>query len=441
MDKKTTSGAFFKDAALMLANNILLLAVSLFSGVLIARGLGPEGKGLYAIALLFPTLLAGLGSLGLNYAGIYFLNKEPENRPYLAGSSLLYSAAAGTLLSLLVAVFSGAISGRFLAGSGTAYIIAAAPLALLLMLVENIFHFFLASRDIKNIAIFTSTRNISHLAMVAVFYFLGSLTVLRTLLSQSAALAAALVFGVLALRAKGFFSGLAWQWPVFRNMLSFGLKQHVGTAAQMLNYRIDMFIAAALLTPYQVGLYSVSVSMAELLWHIANSAGQVLYPKIAASDRAAADSFTPEVARHVFFLTLLSAAALWAAANPLTVLLFGKDFLPATAALKILLPGVVLLSVSKVIGSDISARGYPHYNSTASVISLVTAASLSLVLIPRFGVAGAAIATSASYLANSAVMLFFFRKVSGTGITGMFLPGKKDFIFYRDQAAALFKRF
>ncbi len=440
MDKNKTGGAFFKDAAMMLANNILLLAVSLLSGVLIARGLGPEGKGLYAIALLFPTLLAGLGSLGLNYAGIYFLNREPENRPYIAGSSLLYSAAAGALLSLLVAVFSGVISARFLGGSGAAYILAAAPLALLVMLVENIFHFFLASRDIKNISIYTSTRNISHLAMVAAFYFLGSLTVLKTLLSQSAALAAAIVFGVFALRAKGFFTGIAWNAPVFGRMLSFGLKQHVGTASQMLNYRIDMFIAAALLTPYQVGLYSVSVSMAELLWHIANSAGQVLYPKIAASDRSAADSFTPEVARHVFFLTLLSASGLWAAANPLTVILFGKDFLPATTALKVLLPGVVLLSVSKVIGSDISARGYPHYNSTASVISLVTAAGLSLLLIPRYGVTGAAAATAVSYLANSATMLYFFRKVSGTGLLGMFLPRKKDFVFYRDHLAAFFKR-
>lgn len=439
-EKKQAGGAFFRDAAMLFANNLLLLAVSILSGALIARGLGPEGKGLYTIALLFPTLAAVLGSLGLNYSVIYFLNKEPANRPSVAGSSLAYALAAGTLLSMLIAGFSVSLSGLFFKGAGTFFIVAGAPLALLLMVTETLYYFFLATRDIRSISVYTATRNISHLVIVSALFYTASLTVERTLLSQAAALAGALAFAIFILKSRGFFKEMTWDRPVFGRMLSFGLRQHAGTAAQTLNYRIDIFIAAALLTPYQVGLYSISVSMAELLWHIPNAAGQVLYPKISASSKPEADRFTPEVARHVFFITLLASVILWLAAAPLTALLFGREFLPATTALKILLPGVLLLSVSKVIGSDISARGYPQYNSSASVVSLVLAVTLNLLLIPRYGVAGAAAATSASYLANTAVMFYFFLRVSGTKAADMFLPTKKDLDFYTGRIAAILKR-
>lgn len=439
MQDQKPPGSFFKDSAFLLANNMLMFAVSILSGIVVARGLGPEGKGLYAIALLFPSLLAGLGSMGMNTASIYFLNKEPGGRPAIAGTALLYSAAAGLALTALTAALAGNINSAFLGGTGAASVLAAAPLTLLLMLFETAYCFFLAGRDIRNISVMNAVKSFSHLGIVAGLLLFGSLTVFNTVISQSAAAAAGLLSALYALKAGGFFSGISFQWPVFRRLASFGLRQHIGTAAQTLNYRADMFIAAALLSPYQVGLYSVSLAMSELLWHIPNAAGQVLYPKTAASTKAEADNFTPEVARHVFFLTLVPAAIVWAAASPLTGLLFGRDFLPAAEPIKLLLPGVVLLSVSKVLGSHLSARGYPQYNSAASVTSLVSSVALCLLLIPRWGLSGAAAGTSLSYAANFAVMLYFFRKVSARGAGEIFLPQRSDFAFYGDLLRRVFR--
>lgn len=432
MQNTRPAGSFFKDSAFLLANNMLMFAVALVSGIIVARGLGPEGRGVYAIAILFPSLLAGLGSMGLNTASIYFISKYPEDRPGVTGAALLYSAGVGLTLALLLAAFSGRISAGFLHGSGMVFILAAAPLLLLLMLFETFYCFFMAGRDIGNISAMNAVKSFAHLALVSALFLLGSLTVLNTIISQSAAAVAALLLGSYALKRKGTFSGISFQWPVFRRMASFGLRQHVGTAAQLLNYRADMFIAAALLSPYQVGLYSVSLAMAEMLWHLPNAVSQVLYPKTAGSTKGDADRFTPDVARHVFFITLLPAAALWAAAAPLTGLLFGRDFLPAAVPIKLLLPGAVLLSVSKVLGSHLSSRGYPQYNSTASSVSLVSSVTLCLLLIPRWGLAGAAAATSISYLANLTVMFYFFRKVSGCSPAEIFLPQKNDIRFYRD---------
>lgn len=432
MQDKRPAGSFFKDSAFLLANNMLMFAVAMGSGIIVARGLGPEGRGLYAVAILFPSLLAGLGSMGLNTASVYFINKHPEDRGGVTGAALLYSAGAGLALALLLAALAGRISAGFLQGGGTVLILAAAPLLLLLMLFETFYCFFMAGRDIGNIAAMNAVKGFTHLALVSALFLFGSLTVLGTILAQSAAAFAALLLGFYALKKKGIFGGIVFQWPVFRRLASFGLRQHVGTAAQLLNYRADMFIAAAMLPPYQVGLYAVSLAMAEMLWHLPNAASQVLYPKTAGSTKEEADRFTPDVARHVFYITLLPAAAVWAAAAPLTGLLFGRAFLPAAVPIKLLLPGAVLLSVSKVLGSHLSSRGYPQYNSTASSVSLASSVTLCLLLIPRWGLAGAAAATSLSYLANLAVMLYFFRRVSGCGPAEIFLPQKNDILFYRD---------
>ncbi|MGD9642481.1 MAG: oligosaccharide flippase family protein [Elusimicrobiales bacterium] len=432
MQDKRPTGSFFKDSALLLANNMLMFAVALGSGILVARGLGPEGRGIYAIAMLFPTLLAGLGGMGINTSLIYFINRHPEERPGAAGGALAYSVGAGIILGLLLTALAGRISTGFLHGSGTVFILAAAPLPLLLLLFETFYCFFMAGRDIGNIAAMNAVKSFTHLTLVSALLFFGSLTVMNTIISQSAAAFAALILGFYALKGNGTFIGISFKWPVFRRMASFGLRQHVGTAAQLLNYRADMFIAAALLSPYQVGLYSVSLAMAEMLWHLPNAAAQVLYPKTTASTKQEADRFTPEVARHVFFITLLPAAAIWAAADPLIGLLFGREFLHAAVPIKLLLPGAVLLSVSKVLGSHLSSRGFPQYNSTASSVSLVSSVTLCLLLIPRWGLAGAATATSISYLANLGVMFYFFRKVSGCGPAELFLPQKSDIRFYRD---------
>lgn len=439
MTQEKTGGAFFRDSALMLGNNMMMFSVTILSGVIVARGLGPEGRGLYAIALLFPSLLAALFSLGMNTASVYFLSTEPEKKPVIAGTVLFYSAAAGAGAALLLAVLSGRVATAFLNGTGSVFVAAAAPLALVFLILESFQCFFMSERDIRAITAMNAIRGVSHFGIVGILFLAGSLSVMPAILSNLTAAAAAAAAGYLSLRAKNFFTPLSFRVSELKRLASFGLRQHIGTAAQLLNYRADIFVAAALLPPYQVGLYSVSVAVSELLWHIPNAAAQVLYPKAASASKEEADRFTPEVARHVFLLSLLPAAVVWAAAAPLIGLLFGREFLPAAEPVRLLLPGAVLLSVSKVLGSHLSARGFPQHNSSASVTSLLVSVLLCMALIPAYGLKGAAAATSASYASNFLVMLFFFRRISGVPIGGLFLPRRGDLRYYADLARKALK--
>jgi O-antigen/teichoic acid export membrane protein len=98
--------------------------------------------------------------------------------------------------------------------------------------------------------------------------------------------------------------------------------------------------------------------------------------------------------------------------KPAIRVLFSAGFLPAYPALLILLPGVVLLGTAKILTNDIAGRGYPHYNSITSAISLIATVALDFVLVPTRGIVGAALASTLAYSLTFAVSVVFYVLVS-----------------------------
>lgn len=77
-----------------------------------------------------------------------------------------------------------------------------------------------------------------------------------------------------------------------------------------------------------------------------------------------------------------------------------------------LLPGVVFLGSAKVLTNEIAGRGYPHYNSINAGLALVLTVILDLMLIPQYGVLGAALASSIAYMVIFFVAIGFYLGVS-----------------------------
>ena len=98
--------------------------------------------------------------------------------------------------------------------------------------------------------------------------------------------------------------------------------------------------------------------------------------------------------------------------KPFNELVYTSDFSPAYSALLVLLPGVVLLGGGKVLTNELAGRGYAHYNSINSGLALVATLVLDVLLIPRYGITGAALASSIAYALNLMTALVFYRLVS-----------------------------
>jgi len=164
-----------------------------------------------------------------------------------------------------------------------------------------------------------------------------------------------------------------------KDVTSYGIKAHMGNIMGFLNYRLDMFIVSGFLNPAAVGFYSIAVGMAEKIWLVANSASTVLFPRVSSeTDEQKRKEFTPIVSRNVLLISLAGAVALYFLSRWAILLLYSNVYLSSVEPLQILLPGIVALSVAKVLSNDIAGRGKPILNTYMGAITVVTNIGLNI---------------------------------------------------------------
>ncbi len=226
-----------------------------------------------------------------------------------------------------------------------------------------------------------------------------------------------------------------------RRVSAYGIKAHLGNVLAFLIYRVNVFIIGALMNPAAVGYYSVAVAVVERLWLVSETAGFVLFPRVAGeTDNQRLKEFTPIVARSVLLITALGALVLFVVSPWLIILLYSKEFRPSIAPLQILLLGIVVMGVGRVLSNDLSGRGRPMLCAYARGVALAANVILNFLLIPRHGIAGAAWASTIAYGVSFVLTLFFYCRISGNSWSVVLLPQRSDWPLYRRVGTSLLKR-
>jgi O-antigen/teichoic acid export membrane protein len=406
-------GAFTQNVTSTFLVQILCLFLSIANAAIIARWLGPEGKGTLALILLVPGMLALFLSGGIGVANVYFAGSRRLDVPSLTANSVGFAFVA-TILGI------GVVGGLLITGwletlvpGVPIWLVIIAMLGLPAGLLGGYFSTIL--QGLQHIV----TVNLVNLAKAALTLVLTILLVIGFQLSLLGALVASLGAGaatvmvtVALLRREGATFTPLWDLSIMRPTFSFGLRGHIGNMLQFFNYRLDVFIVNYFLGPASVGIYIVSVMVTELLWYLPNAVGFVIFPKAAATRPEALNAFTPRVFRITLGLTALGALGLAVIGKPLIQVIFSSAFISAYVPMLVLLPGVVLLGGAKVLTNEIAGRGYPHYNSVNSGLALVLTVVLDLILIPRHGIVGAAVASSVAYAVIFFTAIGFYLTVS-----------------------------
>ena len=365
------------------------------------------------LALLLPTMLGLFLSGGIGTANVYFVGSRRQDVRTLSANSVAFAILATILGAIVVAVLD--LTGwlaRLIPGVPV-WALLLAMLTLPISLLSGYFR-----------SLLQGLRHIT--ALNAITLGQGCLTLVLTVImvvglgwGLAGAIIAVVIAGVggliaaaiLVRRAGGRWRPL-WSRPVMHATLAYGLRGYLGNVLQFFNYRLDAFIVNFFLGPAGAGIYGVSVAMAEMLWYLPNSVGFIIFPKASATSPAEMNHFTPRIFLITLALTALGAAVLALLGNFLIRLIYTPAFASAYLPLLLLLPGVVLLGGAKVLTNEVAGRGYPQYNSINSGIALVLTVVLDLVLIPRYGVPGAAIASSIAYTAIFFTAIIFYRAVS-----------------------------
>jgi O-antigen/teichoic acid export membrane protein len=112
--------------------------------------------------------------------------------------------------------------------------------------------------------------------------------------------------------------------------------------------------------------------------------------------------------------------------------LYGPAFVPAIRALQILLLGVVMLSPAKLIVSHLAGVGKSQYVSYLALSGLALTLLLDIILIPRYGMMGAAWASAAAYSCSGLLSLFWLKRHLKVEIVPSLILNKEDWQEYRE---------
>jgi O-antigen/teichoic acid export membrane protein len=222
--------------------------------------------------------------------------------------------------------------------------------------------------------------------------------------------------------------------------LSYGIRLYPQNVMSFFNYRVDVLLLSWMLgyrddVLQLIGFYYIATRLAEMVFYVPDSISAMLYPAISASERHDADEFAPTVSRFTMLATTLAAVAIIPAAF-VAIWLILPNYKPAFPALLVIMPGIVSLSLSKILASYTSGVGRPMPTAVAAVVALTLNIAANLILIPRWGIVGASASSLISYTCHAAILLVMASRMARVSPLAFVLPRAAEFARLRRGVAA-----
>lgn len=417
METQTTGHRFVRSVLGVLATNFGVAALSLGNVLIVSRVLGPAGRGDVAFVTTVTNLAHWVSTCGVQEANVNLASRERSLRPTLATNSLLLGTVLGGLAAGLVALLvvfvpaaGGGVDPRLL-GISLAFVPVLVVGRLLQGLATARFQF--AVTNAAWIAV-----PVVNLVVTGLLAAAGALSVPVAVASWLAGQALGTALLVRNVRRHDGFGRPSTR--LARSALGFGLKSHAGQVLLLGNYRLDQWLVGAIAGARQLGLYSVAVAWAEMLFYLPTAVAGVQRPTLARSPAAVVVVRARNALHAGILLTLPALVGVILLAPLLITGFFGTSFSDAVPQLRVLAVGSLGIVAIKLLVNALTAEGRPLRATAAVAVGFVTMVVLDVALIPGHGGLGASIAASISYLAGGAAICVLFARAHGISVAYLF---------------------
>ena len=374
------------------------------TGIIVAKALGPVGKGEFSGLSLLQN---GIGSVtgGIGASITYHLTRQ--KRPL---ADLIWPLLAiFVVLSVGVPAVLALWGVRFGFDPAIVVFAATAPAALVISWQQGIY---LGLNRVRSL-------NIQVLGFAVFMLIAVSVAVAAHLGVPGAMWAWSITtYGaaaVVVIRAASALRGMP-VWPfgeAIRALTSYGMRSGVYGVLGFLNYRIDSLVLIAFLGATGFGVYSVAVSAGELLFRIPRAVATATTYRVGAATFEDSAATTAKAIRTSTAVVAACALPLFVLAPWLIEILYGSKFAEAAPALRILLPGIVLF-VSAGLFSPFFAfqMGRPIIVVYISLLMIAVQTGTGVWLVPIYRLEGAAIASTATYLTSALFVTAYFCRLT-----------------------------
>ncbi len=398
-----------KNVAWSLANALLGKGFSFIFSLIIGNLLLPGELGLFVTLLLVITYAANIFTLNMGGGLVQKMNartgpQEPA-RYFTAGllAVLLLSLIGVTGFYLLK---NPLISLFEIPGARDVFYMTY-PLLMLVMLRSYFSHVFQAEMRFRFLTLINVAAAIAQILVTLLLLFLG-LDLKGVFWGlYSSALVAILPLAYFSIKRHGF-SINRHTWLHLRELAGFSTIIFAGSIAVLLDQRIDLIFVAHFLDNQDVALYDYVLKFALLFVLFGGSISRVTYPRFTKAFASASEDVSHLFGfslNFTFFFLTSAALVFFMHAGKIIDLLLPSFYTQLVPYLLILLVGVIPKAVVTSVGTLFTARGMPSVSAWVNWLILTVNVLLNLLLVPRLGLYGAAIATTTSFLLKPLIML------------------------------------
>jgi O-antigen/teichoic acid export membrane protein len=410
-----TRRSVFRQGVLFNGGGSLLNIIFLFLETMVAvRLLSPESYGIYVLLIVVVNFLVMAVDCGCKTAVTKFIaSSDHSEQVALAHSTLIFRLTVLAVISVLIWLARDLL--RFLDPSGelayyAAYIpvmVAVASLDELLLAALQGFQLF------QPMAIAQIGRSLLRLCLSAVFLVVLRLGVMALVFSWVISFAVSAVYQYVVLPIP---KRILWQRSLLGQMLRFGFPLQLNRLLWFMSSRVDVLLLGAFVGPTGVAFYSIAATIPSALIRLAQSYGAVFFPTMTAllaeGKRRQATWMLDHSLRLCSFAGALVALGAVVFSREIITLLFSEKYAASSMAFALLMMAFHMTFLVSLTGYTLTAAGFPRRSLIQDTVNAGLGVVGDLLLIPRLGFVGAALANMISSYAANPVSVWLLRRSS-----------------------------
>ena len=391
---------YIKNTSWLMAEKVLRMALGLFVGVWIARYLGPEQFGLFSYAQSFVALFAVIATLGLDGIVVKELVNDEYNRETLLGTAFVLKLI-GAIFVILLLTASLFIQSSDYTTSSLIFVIASATV----FQSFNVIDFYFQSKVLSKFVVICNVVTLLLSSLIKVVLILNEaplITFAYAILFDSFCLALGFIFFYF----KSNLSLFNWSFDKdkARLLLSESWPLILSGLVISMYMRIDQIMIKNMLGSSEVGQYAAAVRLSEAWYFIPMVVSSSLFPAVINAKKVSQELYYSRI-QKLYDLMAWTAICI---AIPMTFFgdrvinfLYGESFSDAGGVLMVHIWSAVFVFLGVASSKWFISEGLQRYSFYRTVSGALLNIALNLLLIPEYGIYGAAIATLCSQMVAS----------------------------------------
>jgi len=421
----------------LMADNFYRLGLGFVIAIFMARVLGPEYYGIFNYSLALVGIFTAIASLGMNGIVVRDLINKPENCNEILSSSFINQIFGSVIASILVVIFAW-----LLRGSDKAVMLC------ILILIPSIF---LRSTDTIKYWYESIVKSKRIVVSQTIAFTVGTLVKACALVlpisfywvSASVSIQALVLAVLLIINFKRDY--LNFKFRRSKETTTYLLKESwplvFSGLILMLYMRVDQIMLGSMLNDSKVGVYSVALRFIEIWYFLPVIICSSLFPNIIKAKAVSDTLYAEKMQRLYNILTIIGISIsiiCYLFAELIINTFFGEQYSESISVIKIYAWVNVFYFLSSSSGRWYINEGLQKQALIRNILGLILAIFFNYLLIPRYGVEGAAIGTLITYVFTGYLSDLLHPKTRGqfvqkTKSLSLFHPIKDTFTFLRGR--------